>query len=531
MLGDAEELEEWTDVDAGVNFTELLAKFEEQKQSSAWPYAEGVPGLQATLRPYQQQGVEWLWNHAKMGWGACLADDMGLGKTIQVISLLTLRALEGSRRPSLIVAPASLLGNWRQEFAKFSPELSVFTAHRSLASAADLQTLASGRHRVLTQPGVVLTTYGMLLRLEGLRLNAWDGAILDEAQAIKNAETSQAASARELRANFRISMTGTPVENRLEELWSQFAFLNPGYLGKAGEFSELVKRCRDGGEGLGPIRRLVKPFLLRRLKSDPTVAPDLPKKTEMNAWCSLGKRQAMLYQRAIKGLKEQLAAAKDDPQARQAAVLGILLKLKQICNHPTLFSGDGAWESNESGKFRRLRELAEEIHANGEKVLIFTQFREMTEPLARELARVFQRPGLILHGGTPVARRQELVKEFQRPEGPSFFVISLKAGGTGLNLTAASQVIHFDRWWNPAVEDQATDRAYRIGQLERVLVHKFVCQGTLEERIDTIISQKKELADEILGTDGGAEQLLLKLDDENLTAFLEFRGTDEESDT
>ncbi len=514
---------EWTTVEAGAALAAKLAQFT-NGEGAAWPYGSEPPDVTATLRPYQLRGVEWLYAHARMAWGACLADDMGLGKTLQVISLLATRKHERAVGTTLIIAPASLLGNWRQEFRKFAPHLTVFTAHRSQASPREIAELVAGTGTgAAARADVVLTTYGMLVRLESLAERVWDGVILDEAQAIKNAETSQARAARALQGRYRIAMTGTPVENRLDELWSLFAFLNPGLLGSPTEFAAMIRQGEATGAGYAGIRRLVKPFLLRRLKSDPGVAPDLPGKTETTAWCGLTKKQATLYQRAINALKQQLAAAADDPAARATAVLGILLRLKQICNHPSLFSGDSSWEAKDSGKFVRLAELCVGIRDAGERVLVFTQFREMTDVLARELAVYFGRPGLVLHGGTPVGRRAELVAAFQSPSGPPFFVISLRAGGTGLNLTAASHVIHFDRWWNPAVEDQATDRAFRIGQKNHVLVHKFVCQGTLEERIDRILTEKKALADEILAQDGASgsvEQMFLRLGEAELDDLL-----------
>ena len=317
----------------------------------------------------------------------------------------------------------------------------------------------------------------------------------------------------------RIALTGTPIENSAADLWSLFDFLNPGLLGKAAEFGRMIKEwSKGGGHGYGNLRKLVSPYILRRLKTDKSVISDLPEKTELRTECPLTKGQAALYQRSVKEMAAQLKMAKLQPIQRAGLVLNYLMRFKQICNHPALWTGSGNFGEADSGKYRRLRDLCSEIGSRGEKVLVFTQFKEMTGPLADFLAAVFGRSGLILHGETAVNRRQELVEEFQRDSGPPFFVISLKAGGTGLNLTAASHVVHFDRWWNPAVEDQATDRAFRIGQKRNVLVHKFVCAGTIEERIDSLIAEKRELADAILGK--GAEKLLTEMGDDELLDFV-----------
>jgi non-specific serine/threonine protein kinase len=354
----------------------------------------------------------------------------------------------------------------------------------------------------------------MLSREDWLRENEWDLAILDEAQAIKNSGTRQSRSARELKAAARVVMTGTPVENRLSDLWSLFDFLNPGLLGGPKTFARLVKQM-EAQSSYQPLRTLVRPYILRRLKTDKRVIADLPEKVEVSAYCTLSREQAALYEQAVRELEQKLATS--DGIQRRGVVLAQLMKFKQLCNHPTQLVGTGDYRPEKSGKFRRLAELCEELAERQERALIFTQFREITGPLAQFLEGVFGRPGLILHGGTAVAQRRKLVESFQREDGPPFFVLSLKAGGTGLNLTAASQVIHFDRWWNPAVENQATDRAFRIGQRRNVLVHKFVCRGTVEEKIDAMIADKASLATDVID---GAETLITEMSDRQLLDFV-----------
>jgi non-specific serine/threonine protein kinase len=323
---------------------------------------------------------------------------------------------------------------------------------------------------------------------------------------------------KELKGDARVALTGTPVENRLSDLWSLFDFLNPGLLGGPRQFSDLVKRLNSQEQkDYGPLRTLVRPYILRRLKTDRKIISDLPDKTEVTAFCGLSKRQAALYAQAVAELATQLQTTSGIE--RKGLVLATLMRLKQICNHPSQLASDGTYDPAHSGKFLRLREIAEELAERQEKALVFTQFREITAPLSEFLEKVFGRPGLVLHGQTPVGKRRELVEAFQRDEGPPFFVLSLKAGGTGLNLTAASHVIHFDRWWNPAVENQATDRAFRIGQKRNVLVHKFVCRGTVEDRIDDLIRQKTALAGDLLGESGG-EVLLTEMNDDQLLRFV-----------
>ncbi len=572
---------DWSRITAGQWLRETLEKIRDPRGVSGCQ-----PGrdLQATLRPYQADGVRWLWFMTRLGLGACLADDMGLGKTIQVIDLLLqlkresppsggggdllsprlpmewegeapakpdaapgsagaspsqlkvpLTALDSIRpplakpppkseppsahtRPSLLVVPASLIGNWRQELERFGPTLRVFYAHRSECSAETLDRVAAQPDRELAGFDLVITTYGLVRQTEWLGQATWRLVILDEAQAIKNASSAQTRAVKKLSATGHVVLTGTPVENHLGDLWSLFDFCSPGLLGSASQFKKFVKLLaqQQDAHAYGSLRRLVRPYILRRMKTDPTVIPDLPDKTEMRAECGLSKQQVVLYERTVGELERRLESA--DGMARRGLVLSVLMQLKQICNHPAQYLGQPPFAPADSGKFQRLEQICQPIVERQEKTLVFTQFQSLTEPLAEFLASVFGRPGLVLHGGIPVRKRSELVRTFQDDRGPPFFVISVKAGGSGLNLTAASHVIHFDRWWNPAVENQATDRAFRIGQKKNVLVHKFVCRGTVEERIDQMIRDKQQLADQLLSQ--GGETLLTEMSDDQLLRFV-----------
>ena len=455
--------------------------------------------FKAQLRPYQQKGLQWLTEMTQLGLGACLADDMGLGKTIQVIALLNTRRT--SRSPhqsgktqtcSLIVLPATLLTNWAREIDQFAPSLRYQIVH---PSAIALDSISP--EHLLADSDVILTTYGLVQRLPWLKAFAWDLIILDEAQAIKNPATKQTRAVKSLSANVRIALTGTPIENRLSDLWSLFDFLNKGLLGTPTEFTAFCKGLPGRPNGYAHLREVISPFLLRRVKTDQTVISDLPAKVEMKAFASLTKKQAALYQTTVSALEKQLNRVPEGIE-RKGLVLKTLLQLKQICNHPDLFHGLPVFASPESGKFERLQEICETIRDRHERVLVFTQFREMCEPLSRFLATVFGKPGLVLHGQVPVAKRRQLIDHFQGSDYVPFMVLSLKAGGTGLNLTAANHVVHFDRWWNPAVENQATDRSFRIGQNKRVVVHAFVTTGTVEEKIDALIESKKQLASDVI---------------------------------
>ncbi|HEY3915691.1 MAG TPA: DEAD/DEAH box helicase [Verrucomicrobiae bacterium] len=508
---------EWSSVIAGKQLEKLLDEMQEPEIS-----AESDPGqdLRAELRPYQRQGAHWLWFMNKLGLGACLADDMGLGKTIQVISLLL--SIKRGRAasnppdaivPSLLIVPASLIANWKVEIQKFAPSLQVYYAHPSESPGGKLADAAKS----LPGNDLVITSYSMAVRQSWLKEAKWNIVILDEAQAIKNAGARQSRAVKQLGCRHRIALSGTPIENRLSDLWSLFDFLCPGLLGGAKEFAAFVK-SQENQNQFASLRRLVRPYILRRLKTDKRIISDLPDKTEVTAFCPLTGRQAALYQQSVNELAERLEGPEVEGIQRCGIILAFLIRFKLICNHPSQWLGDGAYSPNDSGKFHRLRELCEEIASKQEKVLVFTQYREITDPLARYLEFVFGQSGVVLHGGTPVSRRRELVDAFQCDGGPPFFVLSLKAGGTGLNLTAASHVIHFDRWWNPAVENQATDRAFRIGQKRNVMVHKFTCRGTLEERIHDLIAGKSALAENILGE--GAERLMTEMNNSELLRFV-----------
>jgi superfamily II DNA or RNA helicase len=500
---------DWSQTVAGPWLAETLAALRRRDG-----LARIDPGrlLHGTLRPYQLSGVQWLYLLSRLGLGACLADDMGLGKTIQILSLLLVLKNEAGHRqkPCLLVAPASLLANWASEIARFAPSLKAVVAHPSAAPAEKLNAADGGN---LADADLVITSYGFLARSPWLGTANWRLVVLDEAQAIKNPAAKQTKTVKQLRADARIALTGTPIENRLTDLWSIFDFINPGLLGSSKQFSSFVKRLADRSHSpYEPLRDLVRPYILRRMKTDKTIIADLPDKTEVKAFCSLSRKQAALYQQAVTELARQLEDV--DGMQRRGLVLSFLMRLKQICNHPSQWLGGGAWEEKDSGKLARLRDIVEVVAARQEKALIFSQFKETTAPLAAFLGSVFGRDGLVLHGETEVKKRKELVRQFQEDENIPFFVLSLKAGGAGLNLTAASHVIHFDRWWNPAVENQATDRAFRIGQTRNVLVHKFICRGTVEDKIDQLIEAKKQLAGDLLG--GGAEMVLTEMKDEEL---------------
>ncbi len=475
--------------------------------------------LTRTLRPYQLDGVKYLWRTTSLGMGVCLADDMGLGKTLQLLTLMSLWKAAGllSDLPVLLVMPATLLANWRAESTRFTPELKITTLHPASLSREELAALAKSPTDFLAGYDLALTTYGMLTRMPQLEALNFPAVVADEAQAIKNPGSQQSRAVRKLKGKRRIALTGTPVENRLSDLWSIFDFVNPGLLGSAKAFNEFQRRLSDDGDAnYAPLRRLTRPFILRRLKSEKSIIADLPDKTEVKAYCNLSKTQAALYSKAVESLR--IALEEPDAFKRRGIILGYLMQFKQICNHPAQYTGNGDFDSDSSGKFLRLASLVDPIAARQEKLLVFTQFREMTEPLHEQLSLCFGRPGLILHGGTPVKKRAELVKSFQSDDGPPFFVLSLKAAGTGLNLTAANHVVHFDRWWNPAVENQASDRAYRIGQKRNVLIQKFICRGTLEEKIDEMIMDKQNLSDALLND--GSEKLLTSMSNDELLDFV-----------
>ena len=495
----------WSQVSAGTWLAETLKALRDPGGAAVDP----GPALKGRLRPYQKAGVEWLHLLSGLGLGACLADDMGLGKTIQVLSLLLIRKRK-KNKPSLLVAPASLLANWAEEIERFAPDLTAKIVHSSAMTADDLkQFTADG----LSGLDLAITSYGSLQRMPVLGQTSWGFVVLDEAQAIKNPSAKQTRAAKALKAEARIALTGTPVENHLGDLWSIFDFINPGLLGSAKEFGRYTRALAERPHNpYGPLRDLVRPYILRRMKTDKTVIADLPDKTEVKAFCPLSRKQAALYAQTVADLSEALQDA--EGIRRKGIVLATLMRFKQICNHPSHWLNDNEWAEEDSGKWSRLREIAGVVAARQEKMLVFTQFRETTAPLAAYLGGIFGRPGLVLDGDTVVKNRKVLIRTFQEDETVPFFVLSLKAGGSGLTLTAASHVVHFDRWWNPAVENQATDRAFRIGQKKNVLVHKFVCQGTIEEKIDGLIEAKKGLSEDVLA--GGDEINLTEMKDGDL---------------
>lgn len=463
----------------------------------------------ALLRPYQHTGYAWLNQMHALGFGACLADDMGLGKTVQVLCYLErLRRTEPEARVLLIV-PASLVGNWQREAERFAPDMPLHVLHGRTAKILE-QEVEEGL------PFLTVTTYGMTARIPALAEVHWNCVILDEAQAIKNPLTRQTKAIKQLHSGMRIAMTGTPIENELGNLWSLFDYLDSGLLGTRTEFKNFCKTLDDNPTRYGKLKAMVSPFLLRRLKTDRRIIQDLPEKMETVDYVSMSKKQVALYRRVVADLEQSLKTATGI--SRKGLVLATISKLKQICNHPDQYLGQTAFEEKESGKLAMMRELCETIYEKRERVLVFTQFREITDALASYLEGVFGRKGLVLHGGVPAKRRQELVEQFQSDKYVPFMVLSVRAGGTGLNLTRANHVIHFDRWWNPAVENQATDRAFRIGQDKNVMVHKLVCSGTIEEKIDAMINEKKQLAEDVIGS--GGEQWITELDNRELLSLM-----------
>lgn len=447
--------------------------------------------FKAKLRPYQQIGLNWLNFMKNLGLGACLADDMGLGKTIQVLALLNY--IEAKRNEkTLLVIPASLIGNWKNEIEKFAPNLNYYIIHPSENKNLEKEDIQS-----FDSFNIFITTYGMLLKYDYLKDINWDTLILDEAQAIKNPSTKQTKAVKGLKSSYKIAMTGTPIENRLSDLWSLFDFLNEGLLGSKKEFGDYAKKLKETHNGYDRLKKVISPFILRRLKTDKTVISDLPDKIEMKTYSSLSKKQVVLYNSLVLELKEKLESYEEGIE-RKGLVLSYLMKFKQICNHPDQYLGQNYYAESESGKYKRLREICETIYSKRERVIVFTQFKEITEPLRAYLETIFNHKGLILHGSTAIGKRKDIVDEFQSDEYVPFMVLSIKAGGVGLNLTSANHVIHFDRWWNPAVENQATDRAFRIGQKKNVIVHKFITKGTIEEKIDLMIEDKVKLSKDII---------------------------------
>ncbi len=471
------------------------------------------PTFRASLRPYQDQGYRWLNLMCELGFGACLADDMGLGKTVQILAWLEhYRVHNGGH--ALLVIPASLIGNWQKEIARFTPNLPYQILHKS-AGTGELQ--------VEEQAFLTVTTYGMASRLKDLAERQWDILILDEAQAIKNAGTKQTKAVKAVPSRIRVAMTGTPIENSLGDLWSLFDFLNQGLLGSAKEFGTFIKSIESQGQSYLPLKKMVSPFILRRLKTDRSIISDLPDKLEVKEYPGLSKKQIALYQKLVKDLERKLLTV--EGMERRGLVLASLMKFKQICNHPDQYLGLETYKKENSGKFESLERICQTIYEKRERVLVFTQFKEMTGPLAEFLETIFKRKGLVLHGQTTVKRRSQMVEQFNGDAYVPFMVLSLKAGGVGLNLTAANHVIHFDRWWNPAVENQATDRAFRIGQTRKVIVHKFITKGTIEEKIDAMIEEKQKLAGDILSSSG--EKWITELSNDELMGLFRLGGESE----
>jgi SNF2 family DNA or RNA helicase len=490
---------------------------------------EEPEGFVGKLRPYQRRGVGWLHYLKRIGLGACLADDMGLGKTIQAIALLLHSRKETAARgeavhPSLLICPTSVVANWRHEIERFAPALRPLVHH------------GSGRVQgeefleVLKQHDLIITSYGTARRdLDVLEQITWSDVILDEAQNIKNPGAKQTQAVQQIGSQNRIALTGTPVENRLLELWSIMEFLNPGYLGNRERFRQQyilpIERYNDETAG-EELRRLVQPFLLRRLKTDPTIINDLPEKNEMVVYCPLTKEQGNLYNDVVQETMDRVEQS--EGIQRRGLVLSLLLKLKQVCNHPAHYLGEKEPLVGRSGKLSRLTEMLEEALSVGDRALVFTQFVQMGHLLQTHLQETFGADVLFLHGGTPAAKRDQMVRSFQEDDnGPPIFVLSLRAGGVGLNLTRANHVFHFDRWWNPAVENQATDRAFRIGQKRSVQVYKFVVAGTLEERIHELIETKQNLAESIVGS---GEDWLAEMDTDELRRLLALRKEDIEEE-
>lgn len=466
-----------------------------------------APGLKANLRHYQQAGLNWLGFMYTLGFGVCLADDMGLGKTVQMLAHL--QKLRKKGRTSLIIVPASLLENWRAEISRFTPDISFVIIHPQAGDGSSLETFEN----TINQYDCAITTYGMLRRCSWIARFKWFYVVCDEAQAIKNPGTAQTKSVKSLQSTLRCAMTGTPVENRLSDLWSIFDFVNPGLLGSFSAFKSFIKSIDTSPEGYGKLREVVRPFILRRSKTDKTIISDLPDKIEIKNWCALSKQQSILYRRLVEKLDDELSEATGI--MRKGVILNYLVRFKQLCNHPDHYmGGNGEYRENESGKMQRLAELCAPIFERREKMLVFTQFAEIVPSLSRFLSLQFGTNGVTITGATSVNNRKKAVETFQSDAYVPFFILSLKAGGVGLNLTAANHVVHFDRWWNPAVENQATDRAFRIGQSKNVMVHKFICKGTIEDKIDRLIDDKKLLADKVVSS--GGENWITEFDNKRI---------------
>lgn len=490
-------------------FTGTLSDLFDEELETWVEDAETPAGFDGQLRPYQNRGLGWISYLEQLGFGGCLADDMGLGKTIQALARLVEERDAQSVGSTLVVCPLSVVGNWKHEADEFAPQLDVAIHHGTDRPTGD--TLAD----TITNHDLIVTTYGVVRNdIEQLQKIDFHRVVLDEAQKIKNTEAKRTQAIRALSTQHRLALTGTPVENRLSELWSIMEFCNPGLLGSETAFRETFARPIEqhgNEEKLSELRRLIRPFILRRSKTDETVIDDLPSKIETKEYCTLTEEQASLYKAATDELLGAVAEA--DDMERRGKVLQLINALKAICNHPRQYHEDDSQLAERSGKLTRLEELTTEILANGERALIFTQYTSMADLIKQYLQQRLGREVLYLHGGTPQEQRDEMVERFQSSDGPPLFLLSLRAGGTGLTLTAANHVIHYDRWWNPAVEDQATDRTYRIGQNDDVHVHKLICEGTVEEAIDQTIEQKRALAEQVLAE---GDDWLTELSDDEL---------------
>lgn len=479
--------------------------------------------LHANLRPYQKKGVEWLSFLSGMGIGACLADDMGLGKTIQILSLLLIHKKRKENKndmPSILIVPSSLLSNWEQEANRFAPSIKLLIIHPTQTKYQSLLLSEKGIRDQLKNIDLVLTTYSMVIRKSWILDVRWDLLIIDEAQLIKNINTKQTRLIKSLKSKSRIALTGTPIENRFLDLWSIFDFLIPGLLGSSLSFQRYAKRKPER-----MIKKMISPYILRRLKTESKIISDLPQKFIHKIYCKLTDKQIFYYQSVVNDMRSGLDKLRVDenPNAhRRIFIIEKITRLKQICNHPSLFSGSTDYPTNESGKFVCLQSICKKIHSNKEKAIIFTQFKSVIPYLLDLLHPIFGQKGLALHGGVPLGQRQALIEHFQSETSPPFFILSLRSGGVGLNLTTASNVIHFDRWWNPAVENQATDRAFRIGQKKDVQVHTLIAENSIEEKIDEMLTSKQNLSDTIFNGNNSLD--ITKLSDKDILEIMSLKN-------
>ncbi len=471
----------------------LTSVIEKLRNPSLTAKVKTNASFKGKLRVYQQKGLNWLYFLHSLRFGACLADDMGLGKTIQLLAFLNVIKTEKLKNASLLIIPASLISNWMNEINRFFPNLKYVIAHPEVHKN---KTVTKKKEKELDNLDLVITTYALSQKYDWIKAYTWNYIILDEAQAIKNPATKQSKSIKQLNCKNRIIMTGTPIENRLADLWSLFDFLNPGLLGNKTEFTQFAKTLRKDASGYKHLRKVINPYILRRMKTDKSIISDLPDKVEVKTFATLSKKQIVLYKNIVQEIEKVLAIS--EGIQRRGIILAFLMKIKQLCNHPDQYLGSHDFNEKNSGKFMQLREICETIFEKREKVLVFTQFKELTEPLQAFLTTIFGREGLVLHGSIPVGKRKKIIERFQSEAYVPFMVLSLKAGGVGLNLTQANHVVHFDRWWNPAVENQATDRVFRIGQQKNVIVHKFITKGTLEEKIDQMLEKKQQLSENVI---------------------------------